>query len=472
MCRPQKVRDGVRRPAGSRSLLGSNVTRVCRPGSRATSRRRAARSERARLSAAVDGIRFESRHPVDRLPTTPTPHFRSTPPSTPRSDRARARSQSDEEGRRQNPLGAQSRIWDRTSRCPSHLQTRRRAFEAIKRLCMHSQSRLRCFAIMNVYIGERLKDHKRDAAILQHTAEYIYQLEQEKTRLLSQNSQLKRLLNCQMSQDSDGSSSDSPLPKRKKGDNMDDEGIAGMSPQDTETKEDVLRELVDLRVQLERERRLRMILEDQARGMEAQAYTERIREAPAAAPHHKVKTEEVADTTKAAVVVAQPPPEQQVLATSQFSPAPAPVALPAGSASPPRAHPQPPEPLPSPVADLPQDLSTHSMQPTAPAATAVTPTVATREEVAVPPLQSSPTSRQNLETIVEAIRHLEGDHLFRDDEPRCATPERLSTPEANGGSMLRSSLNVLVVHEPALRQQVIQCGTATRRPGVIVANHS
>lgn len=35
------------------------------------------------------------------------------------------------------------------------------------------------------------------AAILQQTAEYIYQLEQEKTRLLSQNCQLKRLLNHQ-----------------------------------------------------------------------------------------------------------------------------------------------------------------------------------------------------------------------------------------------------------------------------------
>ena len=33
------------------------------------------------------------------------------------------------------------------------------------------------------------------AAILQQTAEYIYSLEQEKTRLLSQNCQLKRLLN-------------------------------------------------------------------------------------------------------------------------------------------------------------------------------------------------------------------------------------------------------------------------------------
>ncbi len=32
------------------------------------------------------------------------------------------------------------------------------------------------------------------AAILQQTAEYIYTLEQEKTRLLQQNSQLKRLL--------------------------------------------------------------------------------------------------------------------------------------------------------------------------------------------------------------------------------------------------------------------------------------
>lgn len=319
--------------------------------------------------------------------------------------------------------------------------------------------------------GEKLSK----AAILQHTAEYIYQLEQEKTRLLSQNSQLKRLLNCQMSQDSDGSSSDSPLPKRKKGDNMDDEGIAGMSPQDIETKEEFLRELVDLRGQLDRERRLRMILEDQARGMESQAYTERIRETPAAAPHHKVKAEEVTDTTQTAVVVAQSPPE---LATPQFSPAPAPVSIPAGAASPPRAHPQPAEP--SPTVDLPQDLSTHSMQPAAPAAVTVAPTMVVREEAAAPPLQSSPctspyhasTSRQNLETIVEAIRHLEGDHLFRDDEPHSTiASERMSTPGGDG-SMLRSSLNVLVVHEPALRQQVIQCGTATRRPGVIVANHS
>merc|ERR1712038_1939024 len=38
--------------------------------------------------------------------------------------------------------------------------------------------------------GEKLSK----AAILQQTAEYIYSLEQEKTRLLAQNCQLKRLL--------------------------------------------------------------------------------------------------------------------------------------------------------------------------------------------------------------------------------------------------------------------------------------
>lgn len=38
------------------------------------------------------------------------------------------------------------------------------------------------------------------------------------------------------------------------------------------------------------------------------------------------------------------------------------------------------------------------------------------------------TSRQNLETIVEAIRHLEGDHLFSDDpSPRCGQQQHLSS---------------------------------------------
>lgn len=47
------------------------------------------------------------------------------------------------------------------------------------------------------------------AAILQQTAEYIYQLEQEKTQLLSQNCQLKRLVNQH------GEGGDVPIKKRK-----------------------------------------------------------------------------------------------------------------------------------------------------------------------------------------------------------------------------------------------------------------
>ena len=45
------------------------------------------------------------------------------------------------------------------------------------------------------------------AAILQQTAEYIYSLEQEKTRLLAQNCQLKRLLSLSQSHVEDGATS-------------------------------------------------------------------------------------------------------------------------------------------------------------------------------------------------------------------------------------------------------------------------
>ena len=57
------------------------------------------------------------------------------------------------------------------------------------------------------------------AAILQQTAEYIYTLEQEKTLLLSQNSQLKRLLSLnqqRLEQHPEGSTVDSTSPQLKK----------------------------------------------------------------------------------------------------------------------------------------------------------------------------------------------------------------------------------------------------------------
>ncbi|XP_064481636.1 transcription factor AP-4-like isoform X2 [Ornithodoros turicata] len=295
--------------------------------------------------------------------------------------------------------------------------------------------------------GEKLSK----AAILQHTAEYIYQLEQEKARLLSQNSQLKRLLSSQMSQDSDGSSSDSPLPKRKKGDSTDDEGIAGMSPQDTEGKEDMTREMIELRMQLDRERRLRMIVEEQVRSLEAQAYPERMRDMSHPAQQGYKTEDEVSVPCRSSPEPAAHVEAPTTVQAGHFSPRGQ------GSSSPthsPAAHSEPA----SPTTDMPQDLSTHTAPTTVPQGDAeqrFSP-CASPERV---PYHAS-TSRQNLETIVEAIRHLEGDHLFRDDEPL-----RLE----ENSPILRNSLNVLVVQEaPSLRQQVIQ----PRRPGVIVTNHS
>ena len=67
------------------------------------------------------------------------------------------------------------------------------------------------------------------AAILQQTADYIYRLEQEKTTLLNQVVQLKRLLKKYEKMED----SDSPSPKRRKrADSMMDEGIG--SPESLE----------------------------------------------------------------------------------------------------------------------------------------------------------------------------------------------------------------------------------------------
>ena len=63
--------------------------------------------------------------------------------------------------------------------------------------------------------GEKLSK----AAILQQTAEYIYSLEQEKTRLLSQNCHLKRLLSLsQQHQDNVQDSSPTESKRKKKQD--------------------------------------------------------------------------------------------------------------------------------------------------------------------------------------------------------------------------------------------------------------
>ncbi|KAL4706524.1 hypothetical protein ACJJTC_015722 [Scirpophaga incertulas] len=209
--------------------------------------------------------------------------------------------------------------------------------------------------------GEKLSK----AAILQQTAEYIYSLEQEKTRLLSQNCQLKRLLN----QHEGG---EIPLKKRKTEihphvptiipDSTDDTISNTQSPEPvaviTVSSGSQKKEAdSDLRIQLDRERLLRRLLEERLHKVES-LFPER-REVVS---DSKLKSEMVGDT----------------------------------------------------------DVEVES--PSAPLLEAAIKAEPRVEVETLPEAVYAPTtSRQNLETIVEAIRHLEGDHLFADAEPLALT---------------------------------------------------
>lgn len=227
------------------------------------------------------------------------------------------------------------------------------------------------------------------AAILQQTAEYIYSLEQEKTRLLSQNCQLKRLLN----QHEGG---EIPLKKRKNDIVM--QHTSSIIPDSTEEtvitthlpepvavinvtcpmkKEDAN----ELRLQLERERRLRMVLEDQVRSLESQVFPENARDLSQHVTLHYSQSE----VTLAANVNGVPSAVAvtTVTQTNDVKKEPEPEAplLEAAIKAEPRVEVEV-------LAETQHDQ--HSR------------------------LYLASTSRQNLETIVEAIRHLEGDHLFGD----------------------------------------------------------
>uniref|UniRef100_A0AAQ4P2W6 Transcription factor AP-4 n=1 Tax=Gasterosteus aculeatus aculeatus TaxID=481459 RepID=A0AAQ4P2W6_GASAC len=127
------------------------------------------------------------------------------------------------------------------------MQSINSGFQSLKTLIPHSD-------------GEKLSK----AAILQQTAEYIFTLEQEKTRLLQQNSQLKRI-----SQELSGSS-----PKRRRVEEK-DEGIGSPDILEEEKAEDLRRDMIELRQQLEKERSVRMMLEDQMRSLDEQLYPEK-----------------------------------------------------------------------------------------------------------------------------------------------------------------------------------------------------
>ncbi|XP_042197197.1 transcription factor AP-4 isoform X2 [Callorhinchus milii] len=234
------------------------------------------------------------------------------------------------------------------------MQSINAGFQSLKTLIPHTD-------------GEKLSK----AAILQQTAEYIFSLEQEKTRLLQQNSQLKRFI-----QEYSGSS-----PKRRRAEEK-DEGIGSPDVWEDEKVEDLKREMIELRQQLDKERSVRMMLEEQVRALEAHMYPEKLK-----AIAQQVQLQQHQD--QARVQQAGEPLEEDL----QTQLLPAHISL--ASTHHPTVIVQTPPPAPS-----------HHVA------------VVTMGAASV--INTSTTSRQNLDTIVQAIQHIEGTQDSQEEERRSA----------------------------------------------------
>ncbi|XP_056648678.1 transcription factor AP-4 [Diorhabda carinulata] len=270
----------------------------------------------------------------------------------------------------------------------------------IRREIANSNERRRMQSINNGFQSLRslLPHHEGEklskAAILQQTAEYIYSLEQEKTSLLSQNCQLKRLVN----QHEGGE-----LPPKKRKTELivptltaesSDEGIGSMSPELIVVNQ--ADTLAELKQQLENERNLRLILEDQVRQLEAQLFQQTQQQSA------QIFELEDSDTVGMQLIAADSLPighTQTVVCSSS----------PANSRS------------SSPVTVIPEQRLPSVLEAAIKAEPKVeverlpSPNTSSHEENGRV-YNISNTSRQNLETIVEAIRHLEGSHMFDDEQ--------------------------------------------------------
>ncbi|XP_054460229.1 transcription factor AP-4-like [Anoplopoma fimbria] len=231
------------------------------------------------------------------------------------------------------------------------MQSINAGFQSLKTLLPHTD-------------GEKLSK----AAILQQTSDYIFALEQEKTTLLAQNNQLKRFI-----QEFSGSS-----PKRRRAEEK-DEGIGSPDTLEEEKVEEVRREMLELRGQLDKERSARMQLEEQVRSLSGQLQPERLK------------------------VITQQVEEEQALIQSQTL-----LRLQQIHAA--DRQPHSPQVLPSPTPTPPPPAPTHHPTVIVPA-----PTLTQHPHHHVTVVTMSPsvhtstvsTSRQNLDTIVQAIQHIE-----------------------------------------------------------------
>ncbi|XP_032235666.1 transcription factor AP-4 [Nematostella vectensis] len=127
--------------------------------------------------------------------------------------------------------------------------------------------------------GEKLSK----AAILQQTSEYIFTLEQDKTKLLQQNTTLKRILSQCEREGSIKGEGIIPRKRNRAGSGPDSSDLEARGSNDKERHqrdensnsiyeddyvEEIQKELIELRCQLEKERRLRISLEAQKQKLE------------------------------------------------------------------------------------------------------------------------------------------------------------------------------------------------------------
>ncbi|XP_073989623.1 transcription factor cropped isoform X3 [Rhodnius prolixus] len=341
--------------------------------------------------------------------------------------------------------------------------------------------------------GEKLSK----AAILQQTAEYIYQLEQEKTRLLSQNCHLKRLLNQHEGEASATSKKRLVVTVNHPFTESGDEGAdlilnsAASSAANLITNIEVdtnvagsTNDLIDVRVQLDRERRLRMLLEDQVRSLESQLYPERIREITQQVQlqyqqrddiqHHKLeeggavitpmRREALGGAAETVAAVAN----LQVVSANALQPVAHTETVIATVTSPPTS-PRLPSILEAaikaePKVEVERLPSPHSVH---------------EERMSQARVYLASTSRQNLETIVEAIRHLEGDNLFSDSSEAAgaggttngengATSDEVSLPQEAPLALTKHTSPDKQHLIKVKMNQYLQFHQQQQRPGVIV----
>ncbi|KAJ8945417.1 hypothetical protein NQ318_009872 [Aromia moschata] len=299
------------------------------------------------------------------------------------------------------------------------------------------------------------------AAILQQTAEYIYSLEQEKTRLLSQNCQLKRLVN----QHEGGE-----LPPKKRKTELimpaisaaaaesSDEGLGSMSPEphplgiiavtvNPAAAAAAAECPADLKRQLERERSLRLLLEEQVRQLETQLFQQQQQQQT-----QIFQMEETEEMGLQLVTADSLPPVGHTQTV---------VCSPPNSRSP---SPMPEQRLPSVLE------AAIKAEPKVEVERLPSPNTSHEETGRI---YVSNTSRQNLETIVEAIRHLEGDHMFGDEPqtqevPLALTTTRSAAAAAVTDQKLKSDMQAYLEFNAATVVQQHQ----QSRPGVIVVKQA